>query len=47
MLYALKSWPSNLTLFTFVSHEGQVKKSLSVTPLGNDSGYFLNISKWL
>uniref|UniRef100_A0A0E0JVS8 Uncharacterized protein n=1 Tax=Oryza punctata TaxID=4537 RepID=A0A0E0JVS8_ORYPU len=26
------------------SHEGQVKKSLSVTPLGNDSGYFLNIT---
>uniref|UniRef100_A0ACD5Z1S4 Uncharacterized protein n=1 Tax=Avena sativa TaxID=4498 RepID=A0ACD5Z1S4_AVESA len=26
------------------SHEGQVKKSLSITPLGNDNGYFLNIS---
>ncbi|KAG8069791.1 hypothetical protein GUJ93_ZPchr0006g45635 [Zizania palustris] len=26
------------------SHEGQVKKSLSITPVGNDSGYFLNIA---
>ncbi|CAN6237189.1 unnamed protein product [Urochloa humidicola] len=26
------------------SHEGQVKKSLSITPLGSDSGYFVNIT---
>lgn len=26
------------------SHEGQVKKSLSITPLGNDNGYFVNIT---
>ncbi|XP_020107566.1 single-stranded DNA-bindig protein WHY2, mitochondrial isoform X2 [Ananas comosus] len=25
------------------SLEGQVKKSLSITPLGNDSGYFVNL----
>uniref|UniRef100_A0A0A9CVM8 Uncharacterized protein n=1 Tax=Arundo donax TaxID=35708 RepID=A0A0A9CVM8_ARUDO len=26
------------------SHEGQVKKSLSITPLGSDSGYFVNLT---
>ncbi|KAK3152174.1 hypothetical protein QOZ80_2BG0155430 [Eleusine coracana subsp. coracana] len=26
------------------SHEGQVKKSLSLTPLGSDSGYFVNLT---
>ncbi|KAF7078238.1 hypothetical protein CFC21_082709 [Triticum aestivum] len=26
------------------SHEGQVKKSLSITPLGSDNGYFVNIT---
>ncbi|KAM0885206.1 hypothetical protein ACQ4PT_030504 [Festuca glaucescens] len=26
------------------SNEGQVKKTLSITPLGSDNGYFLNIS---
>nr|AIP90103.1 whirly transcription factor domain-containing protein [Musa AB Group] len=25
------------------SLEGQVKKSLSISPLGNDNGYFLNL----
>jgi hypothetical protein len=32
-------------LFLCISNEGMVKKSLSITPIGSDSGYFVNISK--
>ncbi|RLN07298.1 single-stranded DNA-bindig protein WHY2, mitochondrial [Panicum miliaceum] len=40
---SMKSSPLNQP-FCVSSHEGQVKKSLSITPLGSDSGYFVNIT---